>query len=445
MLTLLLIATTGATPVDPPAFDALLAEATSTNTPIVLDIFTSWCAPCALMEKNVFPNPAVAASLSKARFVRYDAERGAGIPVATRFSINSYPSILVLTPDGTLVDKVTSQTPPEFVAELSPLLTIAAAKGPFTDEALAKKDADARALYLGALIAARASPPNQTRALGLLDRAVASDADGRLGIKGRAAALAVRTRYAAGVEALKIKALLELAQTDHLSIAASALGALSTIDSFDRPKARPLAEALRAKLVAASDATGLNDLIYAQLALHDTEGALESAKKLETLAPGAVMLDTVAEAYFQGNQRARAVELEEGVIRELEKNGRVDPALRDNLRRFKSDTPAPPPYTGELPLEAASRGPPALPPIFVEAQALSAALADDCRVVAGKTTSTYVRLTFAGAQISRAVAFDSEAPPALRSCLEKKARAKSVTAHAGLPPRTLEVRFSPHP
>jgi thiol-disulfide isomerase/thioredoxin len=445
MLTVLLFLLPQATSAEPPAFDALLAEATASNTPIVLDVFTSWCAPCAMMEKNVFPEPAVAAMLSKVRFVRYDAERGPGVDVAARFGISSYPSLLVLTPDGTLVDKVSSQAPADFVAEMSPLLTIAATKGPFTDEALAKKDTDARALFVGALIASRASPLNQTRSLGLLDRAVAADADGHLGIKGRAASLAVRARFAAGLEALKVKALLELAQNGAPSTATAALGTLASMNGVDRSKTRALAEALRTKLVTAKDTSALNELIYAQLALHELEGALDTAKALEALNPGPVTMDTVAEAYFQAGQKERAVEREEGVIRDLEKTGRVDPALRDNLRRFKTEAPKPPPYTGDNPLEvAATHSGPAMPAFFVEAQQLAATLADDCRAAAGKTTSTYVRLAFTGAQITRAVAFDLEAPPALRTCLEKKARTKSVTALMGHSPWTLEVRFGPH-
>jgi thiol-disulfide isomerase/thioredoxin len=169
---------------------------------IVLDAFTSWCKPCKMVDQVVFADPKVKVALKNVRLAKYDTERGDGVEVAQRFGISTWPTVLVLTPDGTLVGKIGSQEPASFIAELAPLERLAAAPGPFTAEALARPDADPRSLLIGGLLASRKSPPDQSSAQALFERAAASDADGKAGVRLRATSLAAEGRYVAALTAL---------------------------------------------------------------------------------------------------------------------------------------------------------------------------------------------------------------------------------------------------
>ncbi len=427
----------GAAP--PPAFDALIAE--PSDRPIVIDVFTTWCKPCAVLEAYVFPEPSVAAALSKARFVQYDAERGEGIAVAERFGIASYPTILVLAPDGTKVGQVRAQEPSEFVAQLTPLLTIAAVKGPFTDEAVAKTDADARAIFVFALKTLNAMPPNQAKALALFEQAAKRDADGKRGVKGRALSLIASTKYRIETRALKLRTLLELARGDpSMTSTIDALGALTLYPEADAAELHKIGERIMQAFAVTKNALALNELVYAQLGVRDIAGALTTAKVLEPLATEAGLLDTVAEAYFQAGQKDRAIALEEKV---LSISG--EPDFKANLQRFKTEQPSPPPFSGLNPLDEFEgvRASPKfeMPAYFTESQQLEASLVDDCRRKAGKAKSAWLRLTLAGEKVTGAQAFDVEVPPALKKCLEESAKKKTVKELSSHSPWTMEIVF----
>ena len=61
----------------------VLAKAQQTNKPIFVDVYTTWCGPCKMMDKDIFPLETVGKAYN-AGFVCYhlDAEKGEGIEVA---------------------------------------------------------------------------------------------------------------------------------------------------------------------------------------------------------------------------------------------------------------------------------------------------------------------------------------------------------------------------
>src|SRR5437879_13699157 len=93
-------------PAHEPPLAEVIAAAKQRKAPIFLDVYTDWCGPCARLEREVFPRPEVKAALAGYRVQRYDAERGAGVEVAAKYHVQSYPSLLVLFPDGTLLERV---------------------------------------------------------------------------------------------------------------------------------------------------------------------------------------------------------------------------------------------------------------------------------------------------------------------------------------------------
>jgi len=88
-------------------FDELLAKAKAENKLVFIDGYTSWCGPCKMLAKQTFPQKEVGAYMNP-RFVsaQIDMERGEGPELAKHFNVSAYPTMLILRPDGTLVDKI---------------------------------------------------------------------------------------------------------------------------------------------------------------------------------------------------------------------------------------------------------------------------------------------------------------------------------------------------
>jgi thioredoxin-related protein len=81
-------------------------QAKEQNKLIFVDVYTTWCGPCKLMDKNVFSNAKVG-GFYNSKFISYkiDAEKGEGIAFAKKYAVNSYPSLLFIDGDGSLVLK----------------------------------------------------------------------------------------------------------------------------------------------------------------------------------------------------------------------------------------------------------------------------------------------------------------------------------------------------
>ena len=87
-------------------FKEILAKAKREKKLVFMDAYASWCGPCKLMEKNIFPLPAVRAYYN-ANFInaRFDMEKGEGRDIAMKYQVRSYPSYLFLNGDGEVVMK----------------------------------------------------------------------------------------------------------------------------------------------------------------------------------------------------------------------------------------------------------------------------------------------------------------------------------------------------
>ena len=86
------------------SFKEILAKAKKEKKLVFMDAYASWCGPCKLMEKNIFPLPAIK-EYYNANFInaRFDMEKGEGREIAQKYGVRSYPSFLFLNGDGELV------------------------------------------------------------------------------------------------------------------------------------------------------------------------------------------------------------------------------------------------------------------------------------------------------------------------------------------------------
>lgn len=74
---------------------------------LLIDFYTTWCMPCKELDKTIFQNSNVAQEIDK-RFVvlKYDAEKDSIHNLSVKHHISSYPTTLVLTNKGQLVNKM---------------------------------------------------------------------------------------------------------------------------------------------------------------------------------------------------------------------------------------------------------------------------------------------------------------------------------------------------
>ncbi|HCA05798.1 thioredoxin family protein [Chryseobacterium sp.] len=82
-------------------FAAILAKAKKENKLVFVDAYASWCGPCKLMVKNIFPLQAVG-DFYNSHFVnaKIDMEKGEGIGLAKKYNVKAFPTYLFINGDG---------------------------------------------------------------------------------------------------------------------------------------------------------------------------------------------------------------------------------------------------------------------------------------------------------------------------------------------------------
>lgn len=82
-------------------WEAVLSKAKQENKIVFVDFYTTWCGPCKLMAKEVFPLQQVG-EFYNANFINYklDAEKGEGIALASKYGVVAYPTYIFTDADG---------------------------------------------------------------------------------------------------------------------------------------------------------------------------------------------------------------------------------------------------------------------------------------------------------------------------------------------------------
>ena len=102
------------------ALDAAKAE----NKLVFIDVMTSWCGPCKIMAREVFPQQKVGEYMNS-HFVcmKIDAEKGEGIGIAKTYGVSAYPTFLIIdTNKKEVARSVGMKQADAFVAELERLV-----------------------------------------------------------------------------------------------------------------------------------------------------------------------------------------------------------------------------------------------------------------------------------------------------------------------------------
>lgn len=87
-------------------YEAVLAKAQREGKPIMIDFYTTWCAPCKWLEKDVFNLPHVSSFYNK-NVINYkvNAEDFDGVALAQQYAVAAYPTLIYLTQDGEFIRK----------------------------------------------------------------------------------------------------------------------------------------------------------------------------------------------------------------------------------------------------------------------------------------------------------------------------------------------------
>ncbi len=98
-----------------------LEEARTEQKYIMVDLFTTWCHWCRVLDQKTYRDGRVVALTDRMVNVKVNAE--VEVEIAARFGVRSYPTILFLNPDGSLRHRVRGYSGPDaFVPILEEVL-----------------------------------------------------------------------------------------------------------------------------------------------------------------------------------------------------------------------------------------------------------------------------------------------------------------------------------
>jgi thioredoxin-related protein len=117
LLSLLMFATlviSGQISFETKSLDKIKKQAAKKEKFIFIDAYTTWCAPCKWMSKNVFTDEEVGDFFNE-HFVnlKLDMEKGEGLDFAKQYKIVAYPTLIVIDSDGNLIHRRIGAVPPE--------------------------------------------------------------------------------------------------------------------------------------------------------------------------------------------------------------------------------------------------------------------------------------------------------------------------------------------
>lgn len=84
----------------------VLEQATRENRIVFVEFYASWCAPCKVMEEDVFTQPVVSQYLNS-NFLNFhtDFDSPSGQTIAAIYEVEKLPTVLFLAPNGVILER----------------------------------------------------------------------------------------------------------------------------------------------------------------------------------------------------------------------------------------------------------------------------------------------------------------------------------------------------
>ncbi|MFK8007924.1 MAG: thioredoxin family protein [Saprospiraceae bacterium] len=78
---------------------------------VFIDFYATWCAPCKMMDKDVFPDKNIAKFFNK-NFISYkvDGEKGNGQNLAALYDVKAYPTLVWVDTKGRVMARTEGGT-----------------------------------------------------------------------------------------------------------------------------------------------------------------------------------------------------------------------------------------------------------------------------------------------------------------------------------------------
>ncbi|MFN0035105.1 MAG: thioredoxin family protein, partial [Saprospiraceae bacterium] len=97
----------------------VLEKATQKNKPVFVEFYAPWCAPCKVMEEEIFAQPDVFRYLNE-NFLNFrtDFDTPAGRTIAEIYAVEKLPTVLFLAPNGVVLERHTGMANPSVLKAL---------------------------------------------------------------------------------------------------------------------------------------------------------------------------------------------------------------------------------------------------------------------------------------------------------------------------------------
>jgi thioredoxin-like negative regulator of GroEL len=134
------------------SFNAAIIQARKSNKLVMIDFYTDWCGPCKLLERNTYTQAnVISATTTHFVPVKLNAEQE-GRALAQQYEVHSYPTILMITPDGRIQGRFSGyRTAGPFVAQIREVAE-SRRSGPVLEARLKRNPSDADAASKLAII-----------------------------------------------------------------------------------------------------------------------------------------------------------------------------------------------------------------------------------------------------------------------------------------------------
>ncbi|MBK1790918.1 thioredoxin family protein [Persicirhabdus sediminis] len=104
-------------------YKAAVSKAKEAGKPVVVIFSASWCPPCQVNKKDVYPSKAVEPYVDKFVWVYLDVDKDENKKLAEQYGVRGIPHIEFLSPDAKKLGNVVGGTTPEdFAASLKTML-----------------------------------------------------------------------------------------------------------------------------------------------------------------------------------------------------------------------------------------------------------------------------------------------------------------------------------